>query len=257
MGAAEPLAFPGRAAPAYAELLCLIRLQEIALAAPPPVEALRAMVDMLVTLPGLFRAVVAVPGPREGRVNYVAHLGTRGLRAHAPHIQIPSPMLAKALRGGELVQLARSDGDGPHNCVNLPIRGAFEVLGALGIGFRPATPLEPWREQFVWSVAEIMALPLLGAEVPGGAKVQRGSPLGRLTRRQQEVLLALVDGGASNVEIGRRLKLSPLTVKAHLQVAFRVLGVKRRGDAIRLLLTEHPRWLARERHLLPALPAAQ
>ena len=56
MGAAEPLAFPGRAAPAYAELLCLIRLQEIALAAPPPVEALRAMVDTLVTLPGLFRA---------------------------------------------------------------------------------------------------------------------------------------------------------------------------------------------------------
>lgn len=242
---------PNSAAPGYAELLCLIRLQEVALAAPPAVEALRAMVDVLVTVPGVFRAAVAVAGPQEGRVTYVAHVGKKGLRPHAPHVQASSPLLAKALREGELIQLARSDGSGPHNCINVPIRGLAEVLGVLGIGIRPASPLEPWREQFVWSVAEIMALPLLGAEVPGGAKVQRDSSLGRLTRRQQECLLALADGGASNVEIGLRLSLSPHTVKAHLQVAFRILGVKRRSDALRLLLTEHPQWLARARHLLP------
>lgn len=245
---------PGPAAPGYAELLCLIRLQEIALAAPRAVEALRTMVDALATVPGVFRAIVAVAGPREGRVSYIAHVGKKGLRPHAPHIQAPTPLLAKALREGELVQLARSDGGGPHNCVNVPIRGLSEVLGVLGIGITPARPLEPWREQFVWSVAEIMALPLLGAEVPGGAKVRRDSQLGRLTRRQQECLLALADGGASNVEIGLRLKLSPHTVKAHLQVAFRVLHVKRRSDAIRLLLTDHPQWLARAQHLLPARP---
>lgn len=212
------------------------------------------MVDALVTVPGVFRAAVAVPGPREGRVSYVAHVGTKGLRPHAPHVQASSPLLAKALREGELIQLARSDGGGPHTSVNVPIRGLSEVLGVLGIGIQPAARLEPWREQFVWSVAEIMALPLLGAEVPGGARVQSGSPLGRLTRRQQECLLALADGGAGNVEIGLRLRLSPHTVKAHLQAAFRVLGVKGRGDAIRLLLTDHPQWLARAQHLLPAHP---
>jgi DNA-binding CsgD family transcriptional regulator len=241
-------------APGYAELLCVIRLQEIALAAPPALVALRAMIDALVTVPGVFRAVVAVAGPREGRVNYIAHVGKNGLRPHAPHVQAPSPMLAKALRDGELIQLARSDGSRPHNCVNVPIRGLAQVLGVLGIGVTPASPLDPWREQFVWSVAEIMALPLLGAEVPGTVDVQRDSPLGRLTRRQQECLLALADGGAGNQEIGQRLSLSPHTVKAHLQIAFRILGVKRRSDAVRLLLTEHPHWCARARLLLPPRP---
>ena len=43
------------------ELLCLLRLHEIALANPPPVDGLRAMVDEIVRLPSTFRAVVAVP----------------------------------------------------------------------------------------------------------------------------------------------------------------------------------------------------
>src|SRR5690606_17898640 len=140
---------PGSASPGFAELLCLIRLQEIVLAAPPPVVALRAMVDALVAVPGVFRAIVAVAGPREGRISYVAHVGKKGLRPHAPHVQAATPLLSKALRGGELVQLARSDGGDPHNCVNVPIRGLSEVLGVLGIGITPAGPLEPWREEFV------------------------------------------------------------------------------------------------------------
>ena len=112
-------------------------------------------------------------------------------------------------------------------------------------------PLEPWREEFVRSIADLMALLLLRRGANGDPSPQSGQALARLTRRQRQVLLALADDGASNAAIGRRLGLSALTVKAHLQVAFRQLGVNRRADAIRLLLTHHAEWLARERDLLP------
>lgn len=245
-------ATPGHIGLGYAELLCVIRLQEIALAGPQPVDGLRAMIDALVTVPSIFRAVIVVPEADGSRVRYLAHVGKRGFRAHAPVAQAPSPMLAKALRDGEPVQLMRSDDSGLHLCVNLPIRGDAQVLGALGVGLKPPAKLEPWREVFFWSVADLMALLLLAAAEPDPSVPRAPSGPARLTRRQREVLLALVDGAASNQEIGARLGLSPLTVKAHLQGAFRSLGVRRRGDAIRLLMSEHAGWLARERQLLPA-----
>lgn len=230
----------------------MIRLQEIVLAGPQPVDGLRAMIDALVTVPGIYRAVSVVPEADGSRVRYLAHVGKPGFRAHAPVAQLPSPMLAKALRDGELVQLTRSDDSGPHLCVNLPIRGDSQVLGVLGVGLRPPARLESWREEFLWSVADLMALLLLAADEPNASAPRPPSGPARLTRRQREVLLALVDGAASNQEIGARLGLSRLTVKAHLQGAFRSLGVRRRGDAIRLLMSEHAGWLARERRWLPA-----
>ena len=245
-------ATPGHIGPGYAELLCVIRLQEIALAEPQPVDGLRAMIDALVMVPGILRAVIVVPEADGSRVRYLAHVGKHGFRAHAPVAQIPSPMLAKALRDGEPVQLVRSDDSGLHLCVNLPIRGDAQVLGALGVGLSQPTMLEPWREEFLWSVADLMALLLLAADEPEASVPRTPAGPARLTRRQREVLLALVDGEMSNQAIGARLGLSRLTVKAHLQGAFRSLGVRRRGDAIRLLMSEHAGWLARERQWLPA-----
>ena len=53
--------------------------------------------------------------------------------------------------------------------------------------------------------------------------------------------------GRANEQIAARLGVSPLTVKVHLSAAFRQLGVKRRSDAVRLVLTRHADWLAHER----------
>ena len=57
------------------ELLCLLRLHEIALANPEPVEGLRAMVDEIVRLPATFRAVVGRARADDGRLRYLAHVG--------------------------------------------------------------------------------------------------------------------------------------------------------------------------------------
>jgi DNA-binding NarL/FixJ family response regulator len=55
-----------------------------------------------------------------------------------------------------------------------------------------------------------------------------------LTHRQQEVL-RLVGEGLSNAEIAERLFLSESTVKQHLRKAYRLLGVRNRTEAVRLL----------------------
>ena len=55
-----------------------------------------------------------------------------------------------------------------------------------------------------------------------------------LTHRQQEVL-RLVCEGMSNAEIAERLFLSVSTVKQHLRKAYRLLEVRNRTEAVRLL----------------------
>jgi DNA-binding NarL/FixJ family response regulator len=52
-----------------------------------------------------------------------------------------------------------------------------------------------------------------------------------LPRREIEVL-RLVSVGASNLEIAGQLRLSPETVKSHLQTAMRRLGVRNRTAAV-------------------------
>jgi DNA-binding NarL/FixJ family response regulator len=55
-----------------------------------------------------------------------------------------------------------------------------------------------------------------------------------LSHRQQEVL-RLVSEGMSNAEIAERLFLSVSTVKQHLRKAYRLLRVRNRTEAVRLL----------------------
>ena len=102
-------------------------------------------------------------------------------------------MLAKAMRSGELVQLFRSEGDPPHACVNVPIRGTTELLGVFGVGASVPVPLEPWREEFVGSIADLMALLLLRLAGNADPSPQSAQALARLTRRQRQVLLALAE----------------------------------------------------------------
>jgi DNA-binding NarL/FixJ family response regulator len=60
-----------------------------------------------------------------------------------------------------------------------------------------------------------------------------------LTGRQREVL-ELVAQGLTNADIARRLFLSEDTVKQHLRVAYKLLGVKSRTQAITLLRRHNP-----------------
>lgn len=55
-----------------------------------------------------------------------------------------------------------------------------------------------------------------------------------LTARQQEILELVVEG-LSNAEIAQRLYLSESTVKQHLRAGYKLLGVKNRSEAARLI----------------------
>lgn len=72
---------------------------------------------------------------------------------------------------------------------------------------------------------------LIARQMPGG---QQGQPAGDhelLTSREQEVL-GWICQGKSNIEIGMILKISPLTVKKHVQKILRRLNVLNRAQAV-------------------------
>ncbi len=58
--------------------------------------------------------------------------------------------------------------------------------------------------------------------------------LDKLSARQREVLELAADG-LSNAQIARRLYLSEATIKQHLSGAYKLLGVKNRVEATRLI----------------------
>lgn len=66
------------------------------------------------------------------------------------------------------------------------------------------------------------------ADPAGGSE---GDMIARLSRRQFEVLMKAVLG-KSNKVIAKELDISDHTVKAHLSVAFRTLGVQNRTEAV-------------------------
>jgi two-component system nitrate/nitrite response regulator NarL len=70
-----------------------------------------------------------------------------------------------------------------------------------------------------------------------GGSTQQTPGFGALAPRELEVLRHLVKG-LSNKEIGRQLDLSEVTVGLRLRSVYRKLGVKNRGQAIRLALRQ-------------------
>lgn len=230
-----------------ADLLCLLRLNEIVLGGADPEAGARAMVDELARLEGVFRAAVVVPAVDGGRVEYIAHFGLPGFAAHSPLLRVAPPMLAQALATRQLVQLSGSEGGSSHACVNVPLLGGEQLLGGFVLAFKQTVPISAWTKQVIWAAADLIALLLLDdVKADGRPPATSKSALG-LTRRQADVIYELVDRGASNAQIAAALGLSARTVKIHLQAAYRQLGVRRRGDAIRLVLTRYQNWLQLER----------
>ena len=228
------------------DLLCLLRLSEIALAGPKPKAGLRAMVDELHRLAPVNCSIVALPDRDGARLRYVAHAGLPGRPAHQSFNGEVTAFAAQAMGTRQIVQLATADavlGESGGGCVTVPILGAEQALGALGVNLRDGLPLDPWFEHVLWAAADLMALVLLD----GGAPPAGSRDALRLTPRQGDVLYELVERGASNEQIAASLGLSARTVKVHLRAVYRQLGVRRRAEAIQLVLTRHRGWLARER----------
>ena len=230
------------------ELLCLLRMSEIALAGPEPEVGVRAMLDELRRMPGIERAVVGLPEASGGWLRYIAHFGRPGRPVpHEPYRVEINALSAQVMGERRLIQLPVADGSSTTGCLTLPILAGEQLLGMLGLGVRHSLPLDDWIENVVWAVADLLALVLLDDRRPANGNGAVSGDALRLTRRQRDVIFVLVDRGASNAQIAVDLGLSARTVKIHLQAAYRQLGVSRRGDAIRLVLTRHAEWLAQER----------
>jgi DNA-binding CsgD family transcriptional regulator len=226
-----------------ADLLCLLRLGGIALAGPKPKAGLRAMVDELCRLAPVNVSIVALPGRRGTRLRHLAHAGPPDRVAPQRFDDELAAFATQAMSTRQIVQPATAGAGQGGGCVTVPILGAEQALGVLGVNLRDGFPLSPWLEHVLWAAADLMALVLLDDRAPPAGSRDAL----RLTPRQGDVLHELVERGASNKQIAASLGLSARTVKVHLRAVYRQLGVRRRGEAIQLVLTRHRGWLARER----------
>lgn len=233
-----------------ADLFCLLRLSEIVIADPGRGRALRAMVGELVRLARVRRSLIAVVEDRShGRGAGLRCLARRGPPARAARGTFAGGidvLAARALAERRIVEAPEPDGGGGPDggCVAVPVlAGDRRPIAVLGLGLRGGLPLDRWDSELFHAAADLAAVVLLG----GGGLPAAPAREPRLTPRQRDVLLELVEHGAGNERIGRALGLSARTVKIHLQAVYRELGVRSRGEAIRLALTRHPDWLERER----------
>lgn len=103
--------------------------------------------------------------------------------------------------------------------------------GARGFIHAGMPPSQIVRAVSVVSDGEI-AVPreLLGDLIAGEAPVDTAI----LSPRQSEIL-DLVCEGLTNAEVAKRLYLSEFTIKQHLRAAYKLLGVRNRTEAARLL----------------------
>jgi DNA-binding CsgD family transcriptional regulator len=61
----------------------------------------------------------------------------------------------------------------------------------------------------------------------------------QLTPQELQVAL-VVAGGATNIEAGAQLFLSPKTIEYHLSNAYRKLGIRSRAELVRTVLSASP-----------------
>ena len=114
------------------------------------------------------------------------------------------------------------------------------------------TGVEPWSNResrlAVWLVAAGKPRPWSGGlrlppnydsrvrQTTETVEAASGTPLDRLSKREQEVL-DLASHGSTNSEIGERLGLTVHAVKFHLASIYRKLGVANRTEAAAAFLT--------------------
>ncbi|MFE8937582.1 MULTISPECIES: response regulator [unclassified Streptomyces] len=118
-----------------------------------------------------------------------------------------------------------------------------ELLGAIRIAHAGEALLSPAATKGL--IATFLAQgPRDDGTGAAGEEVRaRSERLAALTAREREVLV-LVAGGLSNDEIGRRLDVSPLTVKTHVNRTMAKLGAR---DRAQLVVTAYESGLVRPR----------
>lgn len=167
------------------------------------------------------------------------HLGTDGLEAaiegDAPDVLLVAgpvdPATAIQLQGLRdrqpglrvLVLDGEPDRDLPApiaDCERVPVQIGLRRLAAVVAGRRSALPQPRSRS------------PDPGR---GRGHARQPDPLARLTRREREVLRALM-AGMSRDDIAGHLAISPHTVRTHLQHAFAKLGASSQLEAVSIAL---------------------
>jgi len=116
--------------------------------------------------------------------------------------------------------------------VDLPLAQAAFRLGGRGFIHAGMTPEQIGRAVMVVTEGEPVApRELLQHLIANDDPVDL---ISILSARQKEILQFVVDG-LSNAEIAKRLYLSESTVKQHLRAAYKLLHVKSRTEAARLM----------------------
>lgn len=116
----------------------------------------------------------------------------------------------------------------------------FDALGAGAAGFIPkamggkamlnALQLVLSGQRYVPDIVLSSGQPWADA-APGAS----GGPLGRLSRRERDVM-SLLTKGYSNKEIAKELRIEAVTVALHLSSIYRKLGVGNRTQAVKLAM---------------------
>src|SRR5262245_18328764 len=114
-----------------------------------------------------------------------------------------------------------------------------DILGALSAGVHGYIVKSQDTDQLIERLRYILCgeiyVPPVLAELPAEAwlmpEVARVQPMQRLSYRQRQVLMGLVEG-KSNKEIAQALNVAEGTVKLHLAALFRVLGATNRAHAV-------------------------
>ncbi|MGV9689419.1 response regulator [Streptomyces sp. NPDC003444] len=118
-----------------------------------------------------------------------------------------------------------------------------ELLGAIRIAHAGEALLSPAATKGLIATFLAQGARDDGAGAAGEDVRARSERLVALTAREREVLV-LVAGGLSNDEIGRRLDVSPLTVKTHVNRTMAKLGAR---DRAQLVVTAYESGLVRPR----------
>ncbi|MGW4721343.1 response regulator [Streptomyces sp. NPDC004291] len=118
-----------------------------------------------------------------------------------------------------------------------------ELLGAIRIAHAGEALLSPAATKGLIATFLAQGARDDGAGAAGEDVRARSERLAALTAREREVLV-LVAGGLSNDEIGRRLDVSPLTVKTHVNRTMAKLGAR---DRAQLVVTAYESGLVRPR----------
>lgn len=140
-------------------------------------------------------------------------------------------LLTRLIHGGQPPSPADEGGDGPAGATAGDPAGGTGSIGAGTLAAALAERLTAWAAASASQAPAPAPIPAGVARPPGG-----GTILDRLTPREREVALAVLDG-LSNAEIADRLGIALLTVKKHLTRIFEKVQVASRTQLIRRLLS--------------------